>query len=117
MRLLLTVLVAVFGFAGVAQADPFANFYGNTVTVSNPTAGERKVLIDEGGTYTQVTSDGTSASGKWAVDGDNACFTQDAAEAGAAPYCTAATARSVGDSWDMTAPDGTAEKAMLSAGR
>ncbi len=62
MRLFVSVLVALFAFTGAALADPFANFYGNTVKVVGP-AGERSVYIDEGGTYSQKLPDGSTAEG------------------------------------------------------
>lgn len=114
MRVLISTIVAVFAFTGAAWADPFANFYGNTMSIENP-AGTRTVLINEDGTYTNNLGDGTSADGTWAMDGGNACFTQTGADA--PPYCVEAVSREVGDSWGLTAPDGTAETATLVAGR
>ncbi|MCE7999993.1 MAG: hypothetical protein HEP70_14120 [Rhodobiaceae bacterium] len=113
MRLVISFLVAMFAMTGAALADPFANFYGNTVSIENP-AGTRSVLINNDGTYSQVLPDGTSADGTWSVDGENACF---ATGADTPPYCVEAVSRNVGDTWDLTAPDGTAEKATLVAGR
>ena len=69
MRLIVSVLVALIAFTGAALADPFANFYGNTVKVAGP-AGERLVFIDEGGTYSQKLPDGSTAEGKYEVNGD-----------------------------------------------
>lgn len=111
MRLFVSVLVALFAFTGAALADPFANFYGNTVKVVGP-AGERHVYIDAGGSYSQKLPDGTIAEGKYELDGDTACFL-----GGEAPYCVPAMAREVGDTWELTAPDGATETATLVAGR
>ena len=114
MRILMSLVVAFFAFTGVALAsDPFAAFYGNSVSVSGA-AGDRTVLINEDGTYETVGG----ASGTWAMEGDQACFTQtEPAAPDAKPYCVSAEARAVGDSWEMTAPDGSTEKATLTAGR
>ncbi|MDP1627010.1 hypothetical protein [Parvibaculum sp.] len=111
MRLLFSVLVALVAFSGAALADPFANFYGNTVKVSGA-AGERSVFIDVGGSYSQKLPDGSTAEGKYTVEGDTACFL-----GGEQPYCVPAEARNVGDSWELTAPDGSKETATLVAGR
>lgn len=118
MRIIFSVVVALFAFTGVALAsdDSFASYYGNTVTVTNA-KGARTVLIDKDGTYTQKLADGTVATGKWKVDGGSGCFVGDNAAPDAKPYCVPATAHAVGDTWDLTAPDGTAEKATLTAGR
>ena len=111
MRLLVSVLVALFAFTGAALADPFANFYGNTVKVTGG-AGERSVFIDEGGSYSQKLPDGSTAEGKYEIDGDTACFL-----GGEQPYCVPAQAREVGETWELTAPDGSTETATLVAGR
>ena len=116
MRFFISLIVATFALTGAAfadtPADPFAHFYGNTVSIENP-AGSRTVLIDDDGSYSQVLADGTTTEGTWAVDGDNACFTQGENP----PYCVTAVERHVGDTWELTAPDGTKETATLVAGR
>ncbi|MBX3447811.1 MAG: hypothetical protein KF765_13740 [Parvibaculaceae bacterium] len=111
MRLFVSVLVALFAFTGAALADPFANFYGNTVKVVGA-AGERQVYIDAGGAYSQKLPDGSTAEGKYEIDGDTACFL-----GGAEPYCVPAQSRNVGETWELTAPDGSKETATLVAGR
>lgn len=111
MRLFVSVLVALFAFTGAAFADPFANFYGNTVKVVGP-AGERHVYIDEGGSYSQKLPDGSIAEGKYELDGDTACFL-----GGEEPYCVPAAAREIGETWELAAPGGATETATLVAGR
>ncbi|MCF8471123.1 MAG: hypothetical protein K9G30_10100, partial [Parvibaculum sp.] len=111
MRVLLSVLVALIAFTGAALADPFANFYGNTIVVSG-SAGERSVYIDEGGTYSQKLPDGSTVEGKYTIEGDTACFL-----GSEEPYCVPTETRNVGDTWELTAPDGTTESATLVAGR
>lgn len=116
MRILFSVLVALSAFTGAALAadDPFANYYGNTVTVTNAN-GSRAVLINADGSYTQKLADGTEAKGTWKIDGDKSCFMSGVADA--PPYCVPAEAHAVGDSWELTAPDGSKETATLTAGR
>ncbi|MEQ9518123.1 MAG: hypothetical protein RLN89_01650 [Parvibaculum sp.] len=114
MRFLVSLIIATFALTGAAFADPFANFYGNTVSIENP-AGTRTVHINQDGTYTNTGADGAAATGTWAMDGENACFTQAASEN--PPYCVPATERAVGDTWELAAPDGTKEVATLVAGQ
>lgn len=118
MRLMFSVLVAFFAFTGFSLAadDPFANYYDNTVVVSNA-QGERAVHINKDGTYSQTLADGKSVGGKWKIDGSEGCFTADNAAPDAKPYCVAAEAHNVGDAWELTAPDGSKEQATLKAGR
>lgn len=113
MRLIVALVVALFSMTGFALADPMAAFYGNTVTVENPEAGERKVHINEDGTYSQVMPDGTAAEGTWEVKGEEACFSSGENE----PYCVPVEERSVGDTWEMTSPAGVTETATLEEGR
>jgi len=113
MRLIVALVVALFSMTGVAQADPMAAFYGNTVAVSNPETGERQVFIDADGTYSQTLADGTTAEGTWEVKGEEACFSS----GDNAPYCVPVEEREIGESWEMTSPDGVTETATLKEGR
>lgn len=119
MRMIVGVAVAFFAFTGMALAadDPMASFYGNTVKVSGA-GGERIVHINKDGTYDSVAG-ATTVKGTWAAAGDQTCFSQTdpAPAAEAKPYCVANANRAVGDSWDLTAPDGSTEKATLVAGQ
>ena len=114
MRLILSAAIALVLATGAAfAADAFANFYGNTVKISGA-AGERTVAIKEDGTYSSTMPNGSTVTGTWTSKDGNACFSQDGSDA--APYCVPAESRKVGESWELTAPDGTKEKATLVAG-
>ncbi len=116
MRVLFATIAATLMMTGAALADPMAPFYGNTVEVTNADGVTRSVHINEDGTYSQ-TVDGNTVEGTWEMSGDDACFSSDAtAESG--PYCVpTADERSVGEEWEMTAPDGSTETAVLIEGR
>lgn len=116
MRLIFATFAAIAMMTGAALADPMASFYENTVNVTGADGSERSVLINADGTYTQVAGD-ESMDGTWEMSDDGqACFTSEAtAETG--PYCVEAVERAVGDSWEMTAPDGSTETASLAEGR
>ncbi len=116
MRLFFATLAAFGLMTGVALADPMAPFYENTVEVTGADGTTRAVLINADGSYSQVVGD-TAVEGTWEMKGDaEACFSSEAtAETG--PYCVEAAERAVGDTWDLTAPDGSAESATLVAGR
>ncbi|GGD07787.1 hypothetical protein [Pyruvatibacter mobilis] len=116
MRLLLASVAALGLMTTAALADPMAPFYENTVEVTAADGSTRAVLINEDGSYQQVAGDAT-VDGTWELKGEEeACFSS-AATAESGPYCVAATERAVGDSWEMTAPDGSTETATLKAGR
>ena len=116
MRIILAAIAATALMTGAALADPMAAFYDNTVEVTGADGATRSVHINADGTYSQAAGD-TTVEGTWEMTSDSeACFSSDAtAETG--PYCVEATARSVGDTWELTAPDGSAEAAVLIAGR
>jgi hypothetical protein len=99
---------------GVAFAndDPLANYYGNTVAITNA-AGTTSVRINQDGSFDETLPDGTVVAGTWKMDGGNSCFYVE----GVPPHCVPAQAHGVGDTWDVPATDGTIEKAMLIAGR
>jgi hypothetical protein len=116
MRLVLTTVAALGLMTSAALADPMAPFYGNTVEVTAADGSTRSVLINSDGSYQQVAA-GNTVDGTWELKGEEeACFSS-AATAEVGPYCVAATERAVGDSWEMTAPDGSSETATLVAGR
>jgi len=116
MRLLFATIAALGLMASAALADPMAPFYDNTVEVTGADGAIRSVMINADGTYSQVAGDAT-VDGTWEMKGDaEACFSSpETAETG--PYCVDAVERAVGDTWDLTAPDGSAESATLVAGR
>ncbi len=115
MRLFFATIAAIGLMTGAALADPMAPFYENTVQVTGAN-GERAVLINADGTYSQVAGE-ASIDGTWEMKGDSeACFSS-AATTETGPYCVAATERAVGDTWELSAPDGTSETAELVAGR
>lgn len=115
MRLIFATLAALGFMTGAALADPMASFYENTVQVTAADGTERSVLINADGSYSQVMGD-TTLDGTWEIAGEEACFSS-AATAETGPYCVEAVERAVGDTWDLTAPDGSAESATLVAGR
>lgn len=116
MKILVATIAALGLMTGVALADPMASFYENTVEVTGADGAKRAVLINADGSYSQVAGD-ASVDGTWELKGDTeACFSS-AATAETGPYCVAAVERAVGDTWELTAPDGSAESATLVAGR
>ncbi len=112
MRFFVSLIVATFALTGAALADPFANFYGNTVSIEG-SEGTRTVHVMDDGTYHQTMADGTSVTSTWVIDGDNACFVTGE---DTPPYCVPAVARNVGDTWEMVTPDGETETATLVEG-
>lgn len=106
--------------AGVALADNFAGFYGNTVVVTAPDGKVTKSKVNADKTYSSVQPDGKTTKGTWAwKDDKNACFTQtDPAPApDMKPACYEVMPRKVGDTWSVKTPDGKAEiKFALVAG-
>lgn len=113
MRLIVALVFAFGVMTGSAMADPMAAFYGNTVVVTHPEAGERSVFIDADGTYNQIMADGTEMGGAWTLEEETACFTSEDSP----PYCVPAEERSIGESWEITNPDGVTETATLVEGR
>jgi hypothetical protein len=105
--LLATVLVAAS--AGVALADNFAGYYGNTVVQTAPDGKVTKSKVNANKTYSSVLPDGTTTSGTWSwKDATEACFTQTmpAPAADQASICYKVDPRKAGDKWEATSPDG-----------
>lgn len=120
-RILAAVAVAAFSVTmAMAADDPMANRYGNTVVAKGADGKELgRTYYNADGTMTRKTSDGKESKGTWKLDGGKICITQTepAPPAGTAPTCLPFAPHKVGDSWDVTLPDGTKLTATLQQGR
>jgi hypothetical protein len=117
----IALAIMSLSFAHAAD-DPMASRYGNTLVVKGPDGKEViRLYYDAGGSYSGKTADGKAVKGMWKMDGDKLCITQseptpDASMTG--PQCTPFSgAHKVGDTWDVTRPDGTKFTATLQSGR
>jgi hypothetical protein len=120
-RILAGMVAAALGVSlALAADDPMAGRYGNTVVTSTADGKEvGRTYYNADGTLTRKTPAG-EIKGTWKIEGDKLCITQTepAPPAGTAPVCVPGFAgKKVGDSWDVTLPDGTKLKATLQKGR
>lgn len=121
MKLILAaVAFAASAAAAIAADDPMASRYGNTVVVTTADGKEfARTYYNADGTYSRKAAAGES-KGTWKMEGANLCGaqTEPAPPAGTAPTCLPFPGvKNVGDSWDVTLPDGTKLKATLQKGR
>ena len=120
-RILAGMVVAALGVSmAVAADDPMAGRYGNTVVTTSADGKEAgRSYFNADGTFSRKTAAG-EIKGTWKLDGDKVCITQTepAPPAGTPATCIPANGgKKVGDSWDVTLPDGTKLKATLQQGR
>jgi hypothetical protein len=119
-RILAGIAVAVFStsLAFAAAEDPMASRYENTVTITNAKGEVIKLHYNKDGTVGVVLPDGTKSTGKWAMKGDKLCVTADAGPTKGQEQCNPFVAgKKVGDTWEITAADGSKSKVALVAGR
>ena len=120
-RILGVAALALFGASmAMAAEDPMASRYGNTIVTTTADGKEAgRTYYDADGKMTRKTADGKETKGTWKAEGDKVCITQTdpAPAAGAAPVCLPLAAHKIGDSWDVTLPDGMKLKATLQKGR
>jgi len=121
-RILTAVAVAAFSATlAMAADDPMASRYGNTVVAKGADGKEvGRTYYNADGTMSRKTADGKETKGTWKLEGDKVCITQTepAPPANTAPTCLPFPgAKNVGDSWDVTLPDGTKVSASLQKGR
>ncbi len=108
-------------FAGVAVAalsaslafaadDPMASRYGNTVVIKGPDGKELgRTYYDADKKVTRKFADGSEQKGTWSMEGGNLCFnqTEPAPKPAEAKQCLPFPGpKNVGDSWEVTAPQG-----------
>lgn len=120
-RILAGMVAAALGVSlALAADDPMASRYGNTVVAKSADGKEiGRTYYDADGKYTRKTPAGES-KGTWKMDGGKICLTQTEP----APPATQGTvclpfpgAKKIGDSWEVTLPDGTKATATLQKGR
>lgn len=101
----------------IAADDPMASRYGNTVVITGPDGKEvGRIYYDADKKTTRKMADGSEISGTWSLEGNDLCFTQ-TAPAAAPKQCQPFTgAKAVGESWEVTTPQGKV-KATLTKGR
>ena len=119
-RILAGVAIAVFStsLAFAAAEDPMAVRYENTVTVTNAKGEVTKLHYNKDGTVNVVLPDGTKATGKWALKDGKLCVTPDAGPTKGQEQCNAFDGtKKPGDSWELTAADGSKSKVAIVAGR
>jgi hypothetical protein len=108
-------------FAGVAVAalsaslafaadDPMSSRYGNTVVIKGPDGKEvGRVYYDADKKVTRKFADGNEQKGTWSMEGANLCFnqTEPAPKPAEAKQCSPFPgAKNVGDTWEVTTPQG-----------
>ena len=120
-----SLFLAVAAFAmltTVANADPFATAYGNTLTTTASDNTKIVTYVNADGTWERHAADGTVLKGTFAwKDAQTACFTvtDPAPKQGAqSTGCKTFTAtHAVGDSWTETDSAGKVFTITLTAGR
>lgn len=102
---------AVSASLAIAADDPMASRYGNTVVVKTADGKEfGRLYYDADHKAVRKMANGQELKGTWAMEGANLCFTQvepAPAKPEEAKQCAPFSgAKNVGDSWEVTTPQG-----------
>ena len=121
-RVLLAAAALLVAGGSALAADTYANFYGNTITITTSDGSKVTAYVNADMTWEQHMPDGTTLKGTYAwKDATTACFTQtDPAPKSAqdAPACLPNQApHNVGDNWSVIGNDGKSAALSLTAGR
>lgn len=120
MKRILMAAAALALSASLAMAadDPMASRVGNTTVVTNAKGEVTKLMYNKDGTVTIVQPDGAKVTGKWAVKDGKLCITPDGGPMKGKEQCNAFDpSKKAGDSWEMTAADGSKVKIAIVAGQ
>jgi len=117
----IALAIMSLSFAHAAD-DPMASRYGNTLVIKGADGKEViRLYYDADGKISTKAADGKTTKGTWKMEGDKICVTQtepapEATMAGAQcqPF---SGAHKVGDTWEITRPDGMKITATLQQGR
>ncbi len=102
----------------IAADDPMEGRYGNTTTVTNAKGEVTKLHYNKGGTMAVILPDATKTTGKWAMKDGKLCVTADAGPQKGQEQCNPFVgAKKPGDSWEITAADGSKLKIAIVAGQ
>ncbi|MGD0192640.1 MAG: hypothetical protein ABSD74_18025 [Rhizomicrobium sp.] len=120
-RIILAVSALLFT-ASVANADPYANLYSNTLTITGADGMKSTIFINQDMSWEQHTSSGAVLKGTYAwKDPQTACFTVVTPPPKSPDQATncypAQTDHNVGDTWTMNGPDKKPMTLTISAGR
>jgi hypothetical protein len=121
-RILAGLALVAFGFSfALAADDPMASRYGNTLVIKGADGKEAaRLYYNQDGTAVRKLADGTEIKGTWKMDGANLCFTQVSPppKPDMTSQCNPFSGpKKVGDTWDVTRPDGTKLTVTLQQGR
>jgi hypothetical protein len=122
-RILAGLALVAFGYSiALAADDPMASRYGNTLVIKGADGKEIiRLYYDQGGALSTKMADGKTTKGTWKLEGDKICVSQTEPapeKPEMATQCTPFTgARKVGETWEVTRPDGTKLTATLQQGR
>jgi hypothetical protein len=122
MRRILLGLSALALSAGIAHADPYANLYANTLSMTLADGTQTTVFINQDMSWEQHLPKGAVLKGTYAwKDAQTACFTvvtPPPKDSTMATNCYGTqAAHNVGDTWTMNGPDGKPNTLSIVAGR
>lgn len=120
MRLAVLCALPLLAATAASAADPLANFYGNTVVITDDKGQMGRTLINPDHSFVSYQPDGTPVRGVWQVNGSKICYTatNPAPPQGQTPptVCRPLVPHNVGDSWTIT-QGGKSWTATLKPGR
>ena len=118
-RILLATAVLALSAAAAYAGDPFAGYYGNTVSITYPDGKTAKAYVNADKTWERQQG-GVTYKGTYEVTGDQVCFTQKEPPPPPEmkqPFCTKVEEHKAGDSWSTKDPKGNETKFTMTAGR
>lgn len=123
MKHALLATAALLALAGTAHAaDPYASWYGNTLTITGSDGSKLTVFVNADMSYEQHFANGAVEKGTYAwKDASTACYTQVDPAPSSPDKATNCfpdqVAHNVGDTWTTQMPDGKTYSLTLTAGR
>lgn len=117
---IVTSALALFAATSAFAADQLANFYGNTVVITDAKGQMGRTFINPDHSFVSHQPDGTPVRGEWQMNGTQICYTATslAPPQGQQPpsVCRPFVTHNVGDNWTIT-QGGQTWTATLKAGR
>lgn len=117
-KLTLSALSAIGALlAGVAQASPVDQAFGNTILSTYPDGRTAELWLHPDGSYTAEGRRGDPSSGHWSTKGEKLCLKQSKPMPSFIAFCTSVPANGLRDGWSSKAVSGEKIQVKLVQGK
>lgn len=114
MRKALWFILSPLLMFGVANAGTIEASFGNTLSATDANGGVTRYFFNDDRTYSMTLADGARIEGVWQADAQQTCLTPTGGQQSCNPF---ESDHVLGDTWNVTMPDGSVLIVAITPGR